>query len=229
MSSIWQTRADDRVRDYSYGMVQRLGLAASLIRRPQLLIVDEPANGLDPAGIRDMRALIKRLAASGLTVLLSSHDMAEVEEICDNVTIMREGTVVFHGAIAELRAQAPEQGHRISTDDDERALGIARRHTRLAVEQDADGGLIVRGPQERVDQLVRALVDAGLALRALELSETPLETLFFMLTESHSDGVGARAERGRGLTVSTTEAAPSLPATPCTPAGRGLAARSAGS
>ena len=86
------TRADDRVRDYSYGMVQRLGLAASLLRRPQLLIVDEPANGLDPAGIRDMRALIKRLAASGLTVLLSSHDMAEVEEICDNVTIMREGT-----------------------------------------------------------------------------------------------------------------------------------------
>ena len=142
-------RADDRVRGYSYGMVQRLGLAASLLRRPQLLIVDEPANGLDPAGIRDMRALIKRLAASGLTVLLSSHDMAEVEEICDNVTIMREGTVVFHGEIAELRAQAPEQGHRISTDDDERALGIARRHPQLAVEQDADGGLIVRGPQER--------------------------------------------------------------------------------
>ena len=117
-------------------MVQRLGLAASLLRRPQLLIVDEPANGLDPAGIRDMRALIKRLAASGLTVLLSSHDMAEVEEICDNVTIMRAGSVVFHGEIAELRAQAPEQGHRISTDDDERALEIAGRHTKLAVERD---------------------------------------------------------------------------------------------
>ena len=93
--------------------------------------MDEPANGLDPAGIRDMRALIKRLAASGLTVLLSSHDMAEVEEICDNVTIMREGNVVFHGEIAELRAQAPEQGHRISTDDDERALEIARRQPSL--------------------------------------------------------------------------------------------------
>jgi ABC-2 type transport system ATP-binding protein len=180
-------RADDRVRGYSYGMVQRLGLAASLLRRPQLLIVDEPANGLDPAGIRDMRALIKRLAASGLTVLLSSHDMAEVEEICDNVTIMREGDVVFHGEIAELRAQAPEQGHRISTDDDDRALAIARRHTQLAVEQDVDGVLIVRGSQADVDQLVRALVDVGLALRALELSEAPLETLFFMLTESHSN------------------------------------------
>ena len=119
-------RADDKVRGYSYGMRQRLGVAASLLRDPQLLVLDEPANGLDPAGIRDMRALVKRLAASGLTVLLSSHDMAEVEEICDNVTIMREGSVAFHGAIAELRAQAPEQGHRISTDDDERALAIAR-------------------------------------------------------------------------------------------------------
>ena len=96
--------------------------------------------------------------------------------------------MVFHGAIAELRAQAPEQGHRISTDDDERALDIARRHAQLAVEQDADGGLVVRGSQDDIDQLVRALVDQGLALRALELSEAPLETLFFMLTESHSDG-----------------------------------------
>ena len=95
-----------------------------------------------------MRSLIKRLAASGLTVLLSSHDMAEVEEICDNVTIMREGGVVFHGEIAELRANAPEQGHRISTDDDERALAIASRHSRVVVEQDEDGGLSVRGSQD---------------------------------------------------------------------------------
>ena len=206
-------RADDRVRGYSYGMVQRLGLAASLLRRPQLLIVDEPANGLDPAGIRDMRALIKRLAASGLTVLLSSHDMAEVEEICDNVTIMREGTVVFHGAIAELRAQAPEQGHRISTDDDERALGIARRHT--AARGRAGRG---RRPDRARPAGTRSisscapLSSEGLALRALELSEAPLETLFFMLTESHSDASVLAPSRGRGLTVSTTEVAPSLPA-----------------
>src|SRR5262249_22110973 len=113
-------RASDKVREYSYGMTQRLGVAASLLRNPRLLIVDEPSNGLDPAGIRDMRALIKRLGDSGLTVLLSSHDMSEVEEICDNVTIMRRGSVVFHGGIAELREQAPEQGHRVSTDHDAR-------------------------------------------------------------------------------------------------------------
>src|SRR4051794_9454104 len=108
-------RADDRVGDYSFGMRQRLGVAASLLRDPRLLVLDEPANGLDPAGIRDMRALVKRLAAGGLTVLLSSHDMGEVEEICDNVTIMRTGSVVYHGAIAELRDRAPAQGHRIWT------------------------------------------------------------------------------------------------------------------
>ena len=179
-------RAHDRVREYSYGMVQRLGVAASLLRRPRLLVVDEPANGLDPAGIRDMRALIKRLGDSGLTVLLSSHDMAEVEEICDNVTIMRRGDVVFHGGIAELRQQAPEQGHRVATDDDERALSIARTMPQLAVDPHGDG-LVVRGSQEQVDELVRALVQDGVSLRAFELSEAPLETLFFMLTESEPD------------------------------------------
>ena len=85
-------------------------------------MLDEPANGLDPGGIRDMRALVKRLADSGLTVLLSSHDMDEVEEICDNVTIMRRGTVAFHGTIADLRAMAPDPGHLLGTTDDARAL-----------------------------------------------------------------------------------------------------------
>src|SRR4051795_11181658 len=126
-------RAGGRVDGYSFGMRQRLGVAASLLRDPQLLVLDEPANGLDPAGMRDMRALIKRLAESGLTVLLSSHDMLEVEDICDNVTIMRTGSVVFHGPIDQLRDQAPEQGHRIRTDDDDRALELAGRHPGLRV------------------------------------------------------------------------------------------------
>src|SRR3954463_15240780 len=111
-------RADDKVGGYSYGMRQRLGVAASLLRDPRLLVLDEPANGLDPGGIRDMRALVKRLAASGLTVLLSSHHMDEVEEICDNVTIMRRGTVAFHGTIADLQSMAPDPGHLLSTSDD---------------------------------------------------------------------------------------------------------------
>src|SRR5262249_15113346 len=153
------------------GMRQRLGVAVSLLRDPRLLVLDEPANGLDPAGMRDMRALIKRLAASGLTVLLSSHDMSEVEEICDNVTIMRTGSVVFHGEIAELREQAPEQGHRIETDDDRRALVLAEAHEALEVAAASDGGLIARGAQQDVDRFVTAIVSDGLALRTLELSE----------------------------------------------------------
>lgn len=193
-------RADDKVGGYSFGMRQRLGVAASLLRDPQLLVLDEPANGLDPAGIRDMRALIMRLAASGLTVLLSSHDMAEVEEICDNVTIMRTGSVVFHGEIAELRKRAPEQGHQISTDDDERAIGIAATHPSLRVTpnvQYASGiethepGFVVTGPQSEVDSYVRGLVGTGVSLRGLTFAEEPLESLFFMLTESTSGTDGS--------------------------------------
>ena len=182
-------RAGDRVGGYSYGMRQRLGVAASLLRDPKLLVLDEPANGLDPAGIRDMRALVKRLAAGGLTVLLSSHDMTEVEEICDNVTIMRTGSVVFHGRIARLREQAPEQGQRLATDDDERALTVAARHSDLDVSEHPDAGLIVVGPQSAVDAYVAALIRDGISLRRLEPAETPLEALFFMLTETAPGGV----------------------------------------
>jgi ABC-2 type transport system ATP-binding protein len=182
-------RSDDKVGGYSFGMRQRLGVAASLLRDPQLLILDEPANGLDPAGMRDMRSLIKRLASTGLTVLLSSHDMSEVEEICDNVTIMHTGSVVYHGQISELREQAPEQGHRVITDDDDRALALAVRHPDLSVNVAAGTGLVVAGAQPDVDAYVRTLVTSGLALRGLELTEAPLETLFFMLTESAPGGV----------------------------------------
>jgi ABC-2 type transport system ATP-binding protein len=189
-------RADDRVGGYSFGMRQRLGVAASLLRDPLLLVLDEPANGLDPAGMRDMRALIKRLAESGLTVLLSSHDMLEVEDICDNVTIMRTGSVVFHGEIAELREQAPEQGHRLLTDDDDHAIAVAASHQRLQVQRSDDArGLTVYGDQGDVDAYVAALLAAGRRLRGLELTETPLEALFFMLTESAPGGVPFELDR----------------------------------
>jgi len=183
-------RAGDKVGGYSFGMRQRLGVAASLLRDPQLLVLDEPANGLDPAGIRDMRALVKRLAAGGLTVLLSSHDMGEVEEICDNVTIMRTGAVVYHGGIAQLRHQAPEQGHRIVTGDNARALALAPDpDPSLRVVPGADGALIAYGAQEQIDAYITTVVTAGVPLRGLRLTEAPLESLFFMLTESAPGGV----------------------------------------
>jgi len=98
-------RAIHRVGGYSHGMRQRLGIAAALLRRPRLLILDEPATGLDPAGMRDMRTLIRRLAGDGITVLLSSHQLPEVQELCDRVAIVDSGRVVYEGALADLRRQ----------------------------------------------------------------------------------------------------------------------------
>ena len=177
-------RADDKVGGYSYGMRQRLGVAASLLREPRLLVLDEPANGLDPAGIRDMRALVKRLTSSGLTVLLSSHDMGEVEEICDNVTIMRRGAVAFHGTIAELRRMAPDPGHVLETTDDARALVLADEHPSVTVVRDPEAALVVTGPRHAVSSYVAGLVRADVDLLAFTTVQTPLEALFFMLTDS---------------------------------------------
>ncbi len=176
-------RDGHRVGGYSFGMRQRLGVAASLLRSPSLLVLDEPANGLDPAGMRDMRSLIKRLAASGLTVLLSSHDMDEVEEICDNVTIMRRGNVAYHGTIAELRTHAPEQGYALRTDYDERAIWLATQHTDVAATPGPDGGVLLTGPQEAVTAFVRACVLDGVNVLGLTNTQAPLESLFFMLTD----------------------------------------------
>ncbi len=196
-------RADDNVGGYSYGMRQRLGVAASLLREPRLLVLDEPTNGLDPGGIRDMRALVRQLAQRGLTVLLSSHDMVEVEEICDNVTIMSRGSVAFHGTITDLRAMAPDPGHLLSTSDDRAAVEIARIHPRITVEPHPDGGLIATGPREQLSAYVADLVRAHLDLLAFTPTQTPLEALFFMLTDTGPDapetprtGTSIRQEAG---------------------------------
>jgi ABC-2 type transport system ATP-binding protein len=113
-------RAKDRVGGYSHGMRQRLGIAASLLRDPKLLLLDEPTTGLDPAGMRDMRELVKRLAGEGITILLSSHILAEVEELCNRVAIIRRGTIIYEGLLQELLRSAGGS-YRLSTTDVERA------------------------------------------------------------------------------------------------------------
>ncbi len=183
-------RASDKVGGYSFGMRQRLGVAASLLRSPRLLVLDEPANGLDPAGIRDMRSLITKLAADGLTVLLSSHDMSEVEVVCDSVTILRSGRVVFEGSMSELRQRAPDPAHRLRTSDDHEALIRAKVAPGIRAVPHADDGLAIVAGREYLDAYVIALGRTGIAVRALELEQTPLESLFFLLTE---DG-GRRAD-----------------------------------
>jgi ABC-2 type transport system ATP-binding protein len=171
-----------KVRGYSLGMRQRLGLAAAMLRRPRLLILDEPANGMDPAGIRDLRAALRRLAQQGLTVLLSSHDMAQVEEICDSVTVLHHGRVVFAGGLSTMRAHAPEPVWRLWTSNDATALAAARDVTGVKASTRDDGGLNVYAAQERLDDYVIRLGRAGVAVRGLELEVTPLGSLFFQLT-----------------------------------------------
>src|SRR5262245_18652914 len=114
-------RRDERVGTFSTGMRQRLGLAAALIRRPRLLLLDEPTIGLDPSGARDVRTLVRELAGDGVTVFLSSHNMAEVDELCDSVVILDRGRVVWDGTLERLRAEAPTQSSRLATSDDDSA------------------------------------------------------------------------------------------------------------
>jgi ABC-2 type transport system ATP-binding protein len=176
------SRGRDKVGGYSHGMRQRLGIAAALIRRPRLLLLDEPATGLDPAGMRDMRALIQRLASEGITVLLSSHQLAEVEELCNRVAIVRSGRIIYEGTIASLKASAGER-YRLSTTDDAQAVELVRGHRGVERCAIADGGISLVAPETVVPDLSIALASAGIGIRELVADTATLEELFFRLTE----------------------------------------------
>jgi ABC-2 type transport system ATP-binding protein len=183
-------RAGHRVGGYSHGMRQRLGIAAALLRRPRLLILDEPATGLDPAGMRDMRQLIRRLADEAITVLLSSHQLPEVQELCDRVAIVDSGRVVYEGALADLRRQGGA-GYRLRTTDDARALQVARAQAGVEHAAAGEHGLIFQAQEGDVGALSLALGQAGVGILALSPELATLEDLFFRLTEG--DSPGARA------------------------------------
>ncbi|MHB8657157.1 MAG: ABC transporter ATP-binding protein [Solirubrobacteraceae bacterium] len=191
------SRAKDRVVGYSHGMRQRLGIAAALLRQPKLLLLDEPATGLDPAGMRDMRLLIQRLAAQGLTIVLSSHLLAEVEEVCNRVAIVSSGRIVYEGAISEL-ARSAGTIYRLSTTDDERALAVCRAQrglTDVHVEHDR---ICFSAEEPAVAALSQALVESGALIRALAPQTVTLEDLFFSLTEGaeQTEAPGASPANG---------------------------------
>jgi len=173
-------RADERVNQYSLGMRQRLGVARALLGDPELLILDEPTNGLDPAGILEFRGLVRRLVGEGRTVVLSSHLLDEVEKICDAVAIVDRGSVVWQGPIDAIHG-----GTRtvlVAVDDEPAALALLDRHE---VEVTAEG-IIVRlsteaGP-DVVAGLNRRLVNAGIGVHRLELSRASLEARFLEIT-----------------------------------------------
>jgi ABC-2 type transport system ATP-binding protein len=179
--------ADVPVRAYSAGMRQRLGLAATLLRAPRLLLLDEPTSALDPASARDARAVVRDLAAGGAAVVLSSHDMTEVEDLCDSVTVLRSGRVIFAGPVAELRARSGGAIHALETSDDRAARAIASDHAGVHVGA-VDGHLEATGTAEAIDGYVIALGRAGIAIRRLERRTPSLEDAFLRLTAAATPG-----------------------------------------
>jgi ABC-2 type transport system ATP-binding protein len=177
-------RAGDRVGGYSHGMRQRLGIAASLLRSPQLLLLDEPTTGLDPAGMRDMRELVKRLAIEGITILLSSHILAEVEELCNRVAIIRKGGIIYEGRLDELLRNAGG-GYALRTSDPERARTVMLTNGVEAVELEGQE-LRFRVDEADVEKLTIALGRAGIGIGALVPQTATLEQLFLDMTEEEA-------------------------------------------
>lgn len=175
-------RARERVKTYSLGMKQRLAVAAALLKQPEVLILDEPANGLDPGGIREMRDLMRNLAESGMTVLLSSHILGEVQTICDSVTIISLGRRVAAGPVGEVLARHSAGGHRVRLDAvaDLPLAADALRETGCEVATHEDH-LIVSGV-ERPATVTRTLAERGLYVSELAPVTADLESVFLELT-----------------------------------------------
>ncbi|MFC8722223.1 ABC transporter ATP-binding protein [Kitasatospora sp. NPDC057198] len=195
--------ADDRAGGFSLGMRQRLGLAAALLARPRLLVLDEPANGLDPAGKRHVHGVLHRLAAQGTAVVLSSHRMDDLEALCSEVTVLATGRVVFSGPLRELAAGDRELDYRLLTSDPAaaRRTAAATPGVRLpdpgpghgpAPGTEGSAHLVLRARVPALDALVARLVGDGVAVRELAPVVSPLEAAFLALTEQQRQPEGAR-------------------------------------
>jgi ABC-2 type transport system ATP-binding protein len=172
-------RGRDRFKSYSMGMKQRLGVAAALLGDPQLLILDEPTNGLDPAGVNDMRRLVADLSAAGQTVLLSSHLLTEVQEICNRVGVISRGRLITEAPVSELRGGSHLL---VRADPADMALAVAMRLAGDGAVTVAGDRLQVRLDPLRAAELTRALVQAGADVHEVRPSERSLEEVFFEMT-----------------------------------------------
>ena len=170
-------RADTKVGGWSLGMRQRLGIAAALLRRPDVVVLDEPSNGLDPLGARDLRDLVRSLAEEGLTVLLCSHDLVEVDAVCTDVTMVVAGRAVWTGPVGALRDRPGRS--LLRTSDDVGAAALAA--PAFAVRPGHDGGLSVLATTEDLDRFVLTLAVQGIAVRGLVRESQTLEAAFVEL------------------------------------------------
>ena len=176
--------AGKKYRQYSLGMKQRLAIAASLLRPRELIILDEPTNGLDPQGTREVRALIRQIAADGTTVFVSSHLLAEVEQICTHVGVMRTGRLVFQGSLSDLRRTGAAR-IRVQTSDVETAVKVLA-DLGLVDPQAGDGEasamLAGRSASTEPERICAELVQAGVGVREFGVVAPSLEDLFVNLT-----------------------------------------------
>jgi ABC-type multidrug transport system ATPase subunit len=188
-------RADTRSGAFSLGMKQRLGLALSLLGGPRLVVLDEPTNGLDPAGIVEIRELIKELPGRGTSVLVCSHLLAEVELMCHRATIIRRGRLVAEGTIDELLARYGTSGYvtRVDAADGSRAVQLLE-HAGLSVQSLGEGRLSVTGAIEHGEQISRPLAEAGIYVSELRTDSADLEQVFLSLTTDHDDAAQPQLE-----------------------------------
>jgi ABC-type multidrug transport system ATPase subunit len=176
-------RAKDKFRKYSLGMKQRLGVAAALLKDPELLILDEPTNGLDPKGMADMRALIRRVGNGERTVLLSSHLLGEVEQVCDRVGVIQRGRLVTEGTVDELRGGG---GILVRVEPLERAREVAAGLDGVEGAQIKDGMLALDADPNLSAEVNAGLVSAGLRVSELRPVERSLEDAFLELTRGET-------------------------------------------
>jgi ABC-2 type transport system ATP-binding protein len=197
-------RARGRYRGYSFGMRQRLGLAAALLKQPDLLILDEPLNGLDPAGINDMRELLVRLGESGVTVLLSSHVLAEVQQVCSSVSIIGDGALLASGKVADLLGENTAQT-RVGVADASQASTVLVA-AGFTVTPDGDD-LLVQG-HDHPEEITRALAAHDLYVTELSAVRPDLESFFLVLTGHRPRSAAARAEAQVDAPDAPPDAAP---------------------
>ncbi|HYO32039.1 MAG TPA: ATP-binding cassette domain-containing protein [Nocardioidaceae bacterium] len=173
------SRGGDKVSTYSLGMKQRLGVAAALLKEPDVVVLDEPTNGLDPAGIREMRALIRRLGNSGRTVILSSHMLGEVQQVCDRVGVIASGRVVAENTVDELRGDS----HVVLRATPSDVVTVTLAGLDVEALPAVDGHFELEIDEHRTGEAIRALVLAGVDIREVRRVDRQLEDVFFEVTE----------------------------------------------
>jgi ABC-type multidrug transport system ATPase subunit len=171
-------RGNDRVKGYSLGMKQRLALAATLLRQPDLLILDEPTNGLDPAGIREIRELMRSLADQGVTILVSSHILSELQQVVDHVTIINKGRLLASGPMEQILGES-RGGVRLTVADPDRAAAVLTGQG-LVVVRDHESMLVTGAPEPAL--ITRLLAEQGLYVSSLRPSSNDLESAFLQIT-----------------------------------------------